>query len=135
MYLIAGNGGLSAEAAHFSAELTGVYHKDVFVPCIDLSSNNAQLTALTNDIGWENVYAHLVGVFGREGDTFIGMTTSRAENILSACSVARLKGMHVILLDKDTLVGTDTAEKQEYAIRYLHQLARDIKDKQEEGNE
>lgn len=134
MYLIAGNGGLAAEASHFAAELTGKYHKDVYIPCIDLGSNEAQLTALTNDIGWENVYAHLVSVFGKEGDTFIGMTTSRAENILNACAVARLRGLDVILLDKDTLVGEDTAEKQEYAIKYLHQLARRIKDNEGIGN-
>lgn len=127
-YLIAGNGGLAAEASHFAAELTGKYHKGVFVPCIDLGANEAQLTALTNDIGWENTYAHLVKVFGQKGDTFIGMTTSRAENILKACEVAREKGMEVILLDKESLLGNDTAEKQEYALKYLHELARRIKD-------
>lgn len=128
MYLIAGNGGLAAEASHFAAELTGKYHKDVYIPCIDLGANGAQLTALTNDIGWGNVYAHLVEVFGKKGDTFIGMTTSRAENILRACDAATGRGMEIILLDKDALRGSSTAEKQEYALRYLHELARQIKD-------
>ncbi len=128
MILICGNGGLASSASHFAAELTGKYHKDVFVPCIDLGTNEAQLTALTNDIGWEGTYAHLVRVFGKKGDTFIGMTTSRAENILKACEVAREIGMEVILLDKDSLSGIGTAEKQEYAIKYLHELARRIKD-------
>jgi len=127
-YLIAGNGGLAAEASHFAAELTGQYHKDVYVECIALGTNYAEITALTNDMGWENVYAHLVRVFGKEGDVFIGMTTSRAENILRACEVAKEKGMEVILLDKDALRGRNVAEKQEYALRYLHQLAREIKD-------
>ena len=127
-YLIAGNGGLCAEAAHFAAELTGKYHKDVFIPCIDLGANEAQLTALANDIGWEDTYAHLVKVFGERGDVFIGMTTSRANNILKACEVAKSIGMDVILLDRDALQGNDTAEKQEYALKFLHELARRIKD-------
>ncbi len=127
-YLIAGNGGLASTASHFAAELTGKYYKDTYIECIALGTNNAELTALTNDIGWENVYAHLVRVFGEKGDTFIGMTTSRAENILRACEAAREIGMEVILMDKDFLWGKDGAEKQEYAINYLHKLARDIKD-------
>ncbi len=126
--LIACNGGLASTASHFAAELTGKFHKDVFIPCIDLGSNEAQLTALTNDIGWENTYAHLVKVFGARGDVFIGLTTSRAANILRACEVASEMGIDVILLDKDSLAGNDTAEKQEYALKYLHELARRIKD-------
>lgn len=132
MYIICGNGGLASESSHFCAELTGKYYKDVFVPCLDLTSNNAQLTALTNDIGWENVYAHLVRVFGQAGDTFIGMTTSHAVNILKACKVAEELGMTVILLDADNLHGKDTAEKQEFAIKFLHELARKIKDLHDE---
>ena len=128
MYLICGNGGLSASAMHFSAELTGKYYKDVYVPCIDLGANEAQLTALTNDIGWENVYSHLVSVFGKKGDTFIGLTTSDALNIRNAADRARQIGMDVLYLNKDSLEGNDTAEKQEYCIKYLHKLAREIKD-------
>ena len=119
---------MASLASHFAAELTGKYHKDRYIPCIDLGSNEAQLTALTNDFGWENVYAHLVRVFGKKGDVFVGMTTSRAENIIKACEVAREIDMRVILLDRDSLAGKDTAEKQEFALKYLHKLAREIKD-------
>ena len=133
-YLICGNGGLAAEASHFAAELTGKYYKDIYIPCIDLGSNEAQLTALTNDIGWENVYAHLVEVFGGEGDVLIGMTTSKAKNILYACEVAQRNGLKVILLDRDTLEGNDTGEKQEYAVKYLHKLAREIKDERPDSS-
>ena len=62
MYLIAGNGGLAAEAEHFAAELTGKYHVDVYIPCIALTANSAQITALTNDIGWENVFDGSMGM-------------------------------------------------------------------------
>ncbi len=127
MIYIAGNGGLAAEAEHFASELTGKYAYDVYIPCIALTANTAQLTALTNDIGWENVFAHLVETFGAKGDTFIGMTTSRSENILRACEVAKKKGMKIILLDKDNLEGANTAEKQEFAIRFLHKMAYMLK--------
>ena len=128
MILIAGNGGLAAEANHFAAELTGIYYINKFVPCISLCANEAQLTALTNDIGWGNVYSHLVSVFGKKGDTFIGLTTSDAVNIRNACEKARQLEMDVLYLNKDNLQGNDTAEKQEYCIKYLHKLAKEIKD-------
>ena len=71
-------------------------------------------------------------VFSKAGDTFIGMTTSKAPNILKACEVAKLKGLNVIQLDADSLQGKDAAEKQEDAIQYLHILARIIKDEEVE---
>lgn len=127
MIYICGNGGLAAEAEHFAAELTGTYGFKVYIPCVALTANTAQLTALSNDIGYENVFAHLVNVQGKRGDTFIGMTTSHAPNILKAAKVARKKGMFVILLTADNLEGDTVEAKQEYAIRELHKLAYNLK--------
>ena len=127
MIFIAGNGGLAAESEHFAAELTGKYAYDVYIPCIALTANSAQLTALANDIGYENVFAHLLSVMGNEGDTFIGMTTSHSQNVLKAVEMAKQKKMNVILLDADTLLGETVEAKQEYAIKYLHKLARGMK--------
>jgi phosphoheptose isomerase len=125
--LICGNGGLAAESEHFAAELMGKYAYDVFIPCIALCANSSLITALANDIGYENVFSHQVKTLGNEGDVLIGMTTSHSLNILRACEVAKEKGMHIVLLDKDVLVGKDVAEKQEYAIKHLHELARLLK--------
>mgnify|MGYP001575280241 CR=1 FL=1 len=127
MILICGNGGLASTASHFTAELTGTFAFPVYIPCIDLTSNNAQLTALSNDIGYENVFAHLVNVQGKKGDTFIGLTTSHSKNILKACQVAKEKGMHVLLWDGDFLKGETTAQKQEYCIVKLHELVYNLK--------
>jgi D-sedoheptulose 7-phosphate isomerase len=131
--LIAGNGGLAAESEHFAAELMGEFAYKVYVPCIALCSNSSQLTALANDIGYINTFSHLVGVLGNEGDVFIGMTTSHAPNILKACTMAENKGLYSILLDGDVLGGKDVAEKQEFAIKHLHKLARMIKKEMYEG--
>ncbi len=127
MIYICGNGGLATESSHFCAELTGTFAFPVYIPCIDLTSNNAQLTALSNDISYENTFAHLVNVLGKKGDTFIGLTTSHAKNILKACDIAKKKGMFVILYDADNLEGDTTAEKQEDCLKKLHKLAYDLK--------
>ena len=127
MIFIAGNGGLAAESEHFAAELVGKYAFDVYIPCIALTANSSLITALANDIGYENVFSHQLGVLGKKGDTFIGMTTSHSKNILKAVDVAKEKGMKVILLDGDKLIGDTVAEKQNYAIRLLHEMAYDMK--------
>src|SRR3990167_3683156 len=105
MIYICGNGGLAAEAEHFAAELTGTFAFPVYIPCVALTANTSQLTALANDIGYENVFAHLINVQGKPGDTFIGLTTSHALNILKAAKIARKKGMQVLLWDADVLKG------------------------------
>ena len=133
MIYIAGNGGLAAESEHFAAELMGQYAFDVFIPCISLTGPSSLITALANDIGFENVFSHQLEVLGREGDTFIGMTTSHSKNILKAVEVAKSKGMKVLLLDGDFLTGDNTAEKQNYAVQYLHMLAFNLKKERCEG--
>jgi D-sedoheptulose 7-phosphate isomerase len=127
MIFIAGNGGLAAESEHFAAELMGKFAFDVYIPCIALTSNSALITALANDIGFENVFSHQLEVLGKEGDTFIGMTTSHSVNILKAVEAAKRKKMKVLLLDADKLVGSSTQEKQEFAIKLLHEIAAQTK--------
>jgi D-sedoheptulose 7-phosphate isomerase len=125
--LIAGNGGLAAESEHFAAELVGQFAYPVYIPCVALTANSSLLTALANDIGYEQVFAHQIEVMGNKGDVFIGMTTSHSRNIERACEWAESKGLISLLLDGDVLVGKDVAEKQEYALKYLHKLARLLK--------
>ena len=127
--LIAGNGGLAAESEHFAAELVGQYAFPVYIPCIALTANSSLLTALANDIGYENVFSHQVKVLGNKGDIFIGMTTTHSQNIINAGIMALSMNCKVILLDGDKLKGKGVARKQEYAIKLLHKLAYDLKEK------
>ena len=127
MIFIAGNGGLAAESEHFAAELMGKFAFDVYIPCIALTANSSLVTALANDIGFENVFSHQLEVMGKPGDTFIGMTTSHSKNIIQAAIAAEGKGMEVILLDGDKLPGDNVASKQESALKFLHKLAYDMK--------
>jgi D-sedoheptulose 7-phosphate isomerase len=127
--LIAGNGGLCAESEHFAAELMGKYAFDVYIPCVALTANSSLITALANDIGYQDVFTHQIDVLGCAGDVFIGMTTSKSKNIIRACDWAEYKGLKVILLDGEHLDGNGVAEKQEYAIKLLHKLAYDLKER------
>ena len=140
--LICGNGGLAAESEHFASELMGKYAFDIFVPCFALSSPSALVTALGNDIGFDNIFAHQVMVMGDAGDVLIGMTTSWSPNILKALRLAKQKRLYTILLcgfeaEEFAMVTdycsrakdkTSTQTIQEGILHSLHQLAYDVKE-------
>ena len=64
--LVAGNGGSSAEAQHLTAELVGKLRDDrPALSAIALCADVAALTAITNDYGYEELFARQVRAHGR----------------------------------------------------------------------
>lgn len=126
--LICGNGGLAAESEHFAAELMGKYGRDIFIPCIALTSNSSLVTALANDIGFENIFAHQIITLGKSGDIIIGMTTSASKNIIKAIASANILKFQTYLVSRENIEGETTAEIQENIIRFLHQVALEAKE-------
>ena len=126
--LICGNGGLAAESEHFAAELMGKYAFDIYIPCIALTTNSALITAISNDMGFENVFSQQIETLAQPGDILIAMTTSASPNILKAIKAGDDNGMITFLLDRSVWAGNDTAEIQNNAIQYLHALAYEVKE-------
>jgi len=89
--LIAGNGGSAADAQHIAAEIIGRYKKDrPAYAAIALTTDTSALTAISNDYGFEKVFARQVEGLGKRGDVLLAITTSgRSPNILAALKVAR----------------------------------------------
>lgn len=134
--LICGNGGLAADSLHFAAELVGKYAFDNYIPCITLGDNVALVTAISNDIGFAEVFAHQVSVLGKLGDVLIAMTTSNSFNIQRAVMAGTEKKLTTVILggEKTYLKADfvfkfsgDTAECQNKMIRFLHKLAYEVK--------
>ena len=135
--LTCGNGGFAGDSEHFTAELVGKFAYDVYIPCISLTTNTSLVTALSNDLGYEYVFAHQVSIMGQRGDIFIGMTTSQSKNIVKACEVAKNLGLTTVMVCGEKsevkadyihrMIGADTAIIQNNAIQFLHGLAYAIK--------
>ena len=91
--LLAGNGGSAADAQHIAAELVGRFAFDrPGLPAIALTTDTSVLTAVSNDYGYESVFARQVQALGSKGDVFIGYSTSgKSPNILRAFEEARKK--------------------------------------------
>ena len=96
--MLCGNGGSSADAQHVAAEFVGRFLRERAAwPAMALTTNQAILTALGNDYGYETVFARQVEAFARPGDIVVGISTSgNASNVLQALAVARERGCTTI---------------------------------------
>jgi D-sedoheptulose 7-phosphate isomerase len=96
--LVIGNGGSAADAQHIAAEIVGRYKQDrPAYAAIALTTDTSALTAISNDYGFEWVFARQVEGLGRRGDVLLALTTSgRSPSILKALSTARSLGIITI---------------------------------------
>lgn len=98
--LLCGNGGSAADAQHLATELVirlSPTIKRHGLPAIALTTDTSNLTAGSNDIGFENVFARSVEALGSEGDILIGIsTTGNSANVNNAFMRAREKKMATI---------------------------------------
>jgi D-sedoheptulose 7-phosphate isomerase len=93
VYLI-GNGASASMASHVAADLAknGRLHTQVF-------SDLSLITAVSNDLGYEHVFAEPLRDRGQAGDMLVAISSSgRSPNLLRATDVARELRMHVVTL-------------------------------------
>ncbi|SMC66830.1 D-sedoheptulose-7-phosphate isomerase [Kibdelosporangium aridum] len=95
--LAAGNGGSAAEAQHLTAELVGRYDLDRRpFSAIALCAESSSVTAISNDYGYEEVFARQVVAHGQPQDILVLLSTSgRSENLLRAAKAGTRQGMTV----------------------------------------
>lgn len=122
--LVAGNGGSAADAEHIVGELMkrfviprpispelscklkeidyerGTYlanNLEEGLMAIPLVSHTALSTAYLNDVDGNGIFAQQLLGYGREGDVFLGISTSgNSENVILSAIVAKAIGMKVI---------------------------------------
>ena len=154
--LIAGNGGSAADAEHIVGELMKgfVLKREIddnlkdklrnvdydmgnklsrklqlSLPAIALSNHSSLNTGFSNDVDGQLCFAQQVLGYGKEGDVFLGISTSgNSANVLYAAIVAKAQGMKVIGLTgrgggrladmADVVVAVD--EKETYKVQELH---------------
>jgi D-sedoheptulose 7-phosphate isomerase len=104
--LLCGNGGSAADCQHMATELVIRLSHDMqrpAIPAIALTTDTSNLTAGSNDLGYENVFARSIEALGNPGDVLIAVTTSgTSENINRALRQAKERGLVSIgFLGKD----------------------------------
>ena len=100
--LLCGNGGSAGDAQHLATEFVSTLTLDRprdAIPAIALTTDTSLLTAVSNDFGFEHVFARQVEALGREGDVLIGISTSgNSANVVEAFERARAAGLRTIAL-------------------------------------
>ena len=96
--LLCGNGGSAADAQHIAAEFVSRFRRERHgLPAIALTTDTSILTAISNDYGYERVFARQVEALGRPGDMVIGISTSGiSASVIAAMHAARNGGMATV---------------------------------------
>jgi phosphoheptose isomerase len=98
--LVFGNGGSAADAQHTAAELVGRFEHDrPAMAAVALTADASVLTSVSNDYGFERVFARQIEALGRQGDVAFAITTSgQSPNVVLALQRAREGGLRTIAL-------------------------------------
>ncbi len=89
--VICGNGGSASDALHFAGEIVGRFVKERKAwPAVVLNADVATMTAIANDYGYDDVFSRQVEGHVKQGDVFIGISTSgNSENVYRAMQKAK----------------------------------------------
>ncbi len=93
IYLI-GNGASASMASHFAADLAknAYLHTEIF-------SDLSLITAISNDMGYEWVFAEPLRRRAKKGDMLVAISSSgNSNNILHATEIARRIGLQIITI-------------------------------------
>ncbi len=98
--LACGNGGSSGDAQHLASELVNRFEGwRRPLPALALTTDSSVLTAIANDLSYEEVFARQVEALGRPGDVLVVFSTSgNSANILAAVRAAQTQGLWVLAL-------------------------------------
>ncbi len=115
--LVCGNGGSAADAQHLAAELVCRFAFDRrALPALALTTDTSTLTAIANDLGFENIFSRQVEALAGPGDILIAISTSGASaNVVAAAQAARETGCAVIAMTGRS--GGPLAELADLAIK------------------
>lgn len=95
-----GNGGSASDSMHLSAELIGRLKKNrIPLRSISLSANPATITCISNDFGFENLFARQIQALGKKGDILVLISTSgNSKNIIKTINQAKKNKMKIVSL-------------------------------------
>ena len=95
---ICGNGGSAADAQHIAGELVGRFQcQRKGLAAIALTTDTSVITSVSNDYGYENVFARQVEALVKEGDILWAISTSGSSpNVVAAAKLAKKKGAGVL---------------------------------------
>ncbi len=145
-----GNGGSAADAQHMATEYVVRYmRKRRALPAVALTTDTSLLTAVGNDLGFDEIFARQVEALARPGDCLIIHSTSgNSPNVLRAAEAAKQKGVAVLALsardggrlralaDHSIVIPTDRTDRaQELHLNIQHAICEMVEGEYAEAPE
>lgn len=95
-----GNGGSAATASHFANDIAiGTNSYDKPFRAVSLTDNQAIITAVGNDFGYEDIFVRQLQVLGRKGDVVVGISASgNSPNLIKAFEYAKSVGIKTVAI-------------------------------------
>jgi len=115
---VAGNGGSAALADHSACDLSKGAHVDGHTPLrtVSLASNAALITAIANDVAYDQIFRKQLEYYLRDGDAVLLVSASGSSpNVVEACSYAKKRGVPTL-----AFVGFDGGELKRIADHVIH---------------
>jgi D-sedoheptulose 7-phosphate isomerase len=92
-----GNGGSATDAADLVCDLLDPPPELRPLPAISLTNDDAVITAVANDVGFENVFRRQIIAYGDRGDVAVGISTSgNSRSLVAAFEEARSRGLATV---------------------------------------
>jgi D-sedoheptulose 7-phosphate isomerase len=95
-----GNGGSAATASHFANDIaigTNSYNKPF--RAVSLTDNQAIITAIANDYGYEEIFVRQLMILGRPGDVIVAISASgNSSNLIRAFDYAKTVGIKTVAI-------------------------------------
>lgn len=116
-----GNGGSATDAQDLVADLLDPPFRGWrSLPAMSLTNEMAVISAVANDVGFDNIFTRQIIAFGKPGDIAFGFSTSgNSKNVLVAFEQARKQGMLTVGLagyDGGKMARAGSAEAADYCI-------------------
>ena len=98
--LFFGNGGSAADSQHLAAEFVNRFLRQRgALAAVALTTDTSALTSISNDLGFDQIFARQVEALGRPGDVVVAISTSGGSpNVLRAVEMARRLGCLTVAL-------------------------------------
>ena len=93
-----GNGGSASTATHFVNDVSlGSRQFEKPFRAISLCDNQAVITAIANDDGYENIFLQQLQTLAKPGDTIVCISASgNSKNLIKAIEYAKQNGIYVV---------------------------------------
>lgn len=108
--LFVGNGGSASDCDHLATEFVSKFYKDRHAfNAISLTSNNALITALSNDFSYDKAFSRQIEAIGQKGDVLFALSTSgNSKNVVESIEIANEMNLTTI-----GLVGSKKSDMDE----------------------